>query len=38
MTFNANLLLRKKVGKGLCKSLLAEADFLSSAIYSSECF
>ena len=48
MTFNANLLLRvrlskislfcTKVGKGLCRSLLAEADFLSSAIYSSELF
>ena len=48
MTFKANLLLRvrlskislfcTKVGKGLCISLLAEADFLSSAIYSSEWF
>ena len=25
-----------KVGKGLCRSLLAETDFLSSAIYSSQ--
>ena len=48
MTFNANLLLRvrlskislfsTKVGNGLCRSLLAEADFLPSAIYSSEWF
>ena len=48
MTFNTNLLLRvclskispfcPKVGKGLCRSLLAEADFLSSTIYSSEWF
>ena len=48
MTVKANLLLRgrlskislffTKVGKGLCRSLLAEADFLSSAIYSSELF
>ena len=48
MIFKANLLLRvglskislfcMKVGKGLCRSLLAEADFLSSAIYSSELF
>ena len=48
MTFNANLLLRvrlskislfcTKLGKGLCRSLLAEADFLSNTIYSSEWF
>ena len=48
MTFNTNLLLRvrlskislfcSKVGKRLYRSLLAEADFLSSAIYSSEWF
>ena len=48
MTFKANLLLRvrlskislfcTKVGKGFCRSLLAETDFLSSAIYSSELF
>ena len=48
MTFKANLLLRvrlskislfcTKAAKGLCRSLLAEADFLSSAIYSSELF
>ena len=48
MTFNTNLLLRvhlskislfcTKVGKGLYRSLLVEADFLSSAIYSSEWF
>ena len=48
LTFKANLLLGvrlskislfcTKVGKGLSKSLLAEADFLSSAIYSSEWF
>ena len=46
MTSKANLLSRvrlskislfcTKVGKGLCRSLLAEADFLSSAIYSSQ--
>ena len=43
MIFKANLLLRvrvskislscTKVRKGLCRSLLAEADFLSSVIY-----
>ena len=48
MTFSTNLLLRvrlskislfcTKVGEGLYRSLLAEADFLSSAIYSSEWF
>ena len=31
-------LFRTKVGEGLCRSLLAEADFLSNAIYSSEWF
>ena len=46
MTLKANLLLRVRlskislffteVGKGLCRSLLAEANFLSSANYSSE--
>ena len=48
MTFKANLLLRvrlskislfcAKVGKVLCRSHLAEAKFLSSAIYSFELF
>ena len=48
MTSNTNLLCQvrlskislfcSKVGKGLSRSLLAEADFLSSAIYSSEWF
>ena len=48
MTFKANLLYGvclstislfcAKVGKGLCRSLLAETDFLLSAIYPSEWF
>ena len=29
---------RSRVGKGLCRSLLAEAKFLSSAMYSSAWF
>ena len=47
MTFKA-LLLRVRlskislfctvIGEGLCRSLLAEVDFLSNAIYSSEWF